>query len=103
MLIITVIFLFLSELCFKNYGRSNAYVPKYYISREARFYVRCNYSVPHCVSSAVVLPYAANAVLDQSGDLRSRRTAVYFEKPSSMVITRCDAENQVFLATHCDR
>ena len=103
MMIITVFFLFLFELCFKNYGRSNTTVPKYYISREARFYVRCNYSVPRSVNSAVVLPYAANAALDRSGDLRSRRTTVYSEKPSSMVITRCDAENQVFLATHCDR
>ena len=102
MRIITVFFLFLFELCFKNYGRSNATVPKYYISREARFYVRCNYSVPRSVNSAVVLSYAVNAALDRSGDLRSRRTTVYSEKPSSMVITCCDTENQVFLATHCD-
>ena len=102
MLIITVFFLFLFKLCFKNYGRSNATVPKYYISRETRFYVRCNYSVPHSVNSAVVLTYAANAALDWSGDLRSERTTVYSEKPSSMAATHCDAENKVFLATHCD-
>ena len=101
MLIITVFFLFLFELCLKNYGGSNATVPKYNISREA--YLHCDYSVPRSVNSVVVLPYAANAVLDRSGDLRSRRTTVYSEKPSSMVTTRCDAENQVFLATHCDR
>ena len=40
---------------------------------------------------------------DRSGDLRSGRTRAYSEKPSSMVTTRCDAENPVFLATHCDR
>ena len=105
-----VFFLFLFESCFKNYGRSNATVLKYYISREARFYIHCNYSVPHSANSAVVLTYAAvvltyaaNAALDRSGDLRSRRTTVYSKKPSSMVTTRCDTENQVFLATHCDR
>ena len=69
MMIIMVIFLLIFELCFKNDGRSNATVPKYYISREVRFYVRCNYSVPRSVNSAVILPYAANTVLDRSGDL----------------------------------
>ena len=103
MLIITVFFLFLFELCSKNYGRSKATVPKYYISREARSWVRCNYSAPRSVNSVVVLTYAANAALDWSGDSRSGRTTVYSEKPSSMVTTHCDAENQVFLATHCDR
>ena len=103
MLIITVFFLFLFELCFKNYGRPNATVPKYYISRITRFYIRFNYFVPRSVNSAVVSLYVANATLDRSGDLQSGRTRVYSEKPSSMVTTRCDAENQVFLATHFDR
>ena len=74
MLIIMVYFLFSFELCFKNDGRSNATVPKYYVSREVRFYVRFNYSVPRSVNYAVVLMYAANAALDRSGDLRSGRS-----------------------------
>ena len=51
----------------------------------------------------VVLPHTANAVLDRSGDLRSGRTIVYSEKPSSMVTACCDVVNQVFLAMHYDR
>ena len=68
MMIIIVFFLFLFELCFKNYGCPNTTIPKYFISRKALFYVRCNYSVPHSVNPVVVLTYAANAVLDLSGD-----------------------------------
>ena len=103
MLITTVFFLFLFELCFKNYGRPNVTVPKYFISRKARDYVRYNYSVTRSVNPAVVLTYAANAALDRSGDLRSGRTSDYSEKPSSMVTTRCDEDNPVFLALHCNR
>ena len=102
MLIITVFFLFLFELCFKNYGCPNVTIQKYFISRKARDCVRCNYSVTRSVNPAVVLTYAANAALDRSGDLRSGRTRNYSEKSSSMVTTRWDEENQVFLATHCD-
>ena len=57
MVIIAVFFFFLFELCLKNYGRLNATVPKYYISREARFYVRCNYSVPRSVNLSLPLCY----------------------------------------------
>ena len=103
MLIIMVLFLFLFELRFKNYGHPNITVPKYFISRKARDYVRCNYSIPRSVNPAVVLLHAANEALDRSGDLRSGRTRDYSEKPSSMVTTRCDEENPVFLAMHCDR
>ena len=46
--------------------------------------------------------YAANTALDRSGDLRSGKTTVYSEKPSSIVITRYDEDNQMFLVTHCD-
>ena len=90
MLIITVFFLFLFELCFKNYGHPSITVPKYFFSRKARDYVRCNYSVPRSVNPAVVLPHAANAALDRSGDLRSARTRDYSEKPSStqLAVTR---------------
>ena len=102
MLITMELFLFLFELCFKNYGRPNTTVPKYNISRKARFYVHCNYFVPRSVNAVVVLSYAANTALDRSGDLQSWRTTVYSEKPSSMATTHCDMENQVFLATHCD-
>ena len=35
-----------------------------------------------------ILTYAANAVLDLSGDLRCGRTRDYSEKPSSMVTIR---------------
>ena len=104
MLIITVFFLFLFLLRFQNYGRLNATILKYYISRKVRYYVHVHYkySVPHFVNPVVVLLYAANAVLDQSGDLRSRRTTVYSEKLSSNVTSHCDMENQVFLAMYYD-
>ena len=68
--------------------------------RKVQFYVRCNYSVPRSVNAAVVLPYTANTVLDRSGDLRPERTRIYPKKHSSMVTTRCDKENQVFLETY---
>ena len=102
MLIITVFFLFLFQLRFKTYGRPNATIPKYFISRKVRVYVSCNYSVPRSVNPPVVLPHAVYPALDRSGDLRFGRTRVYSVRPSSMVTTRCDAENQVFLAIHCD-
>ena len=92
MLIITVFFLFLFELRFKNYGSPNVTIQKYLISRKARDCVRCNYSVARSVNPAVVLTYAANASLDRSGDLRSGRTRNYSEKSSSMVPTRWDKE-----------
>ena len=46
---------------------------KFDISRKEQF--SCNYSVPRSINRAVVLAvlaHAANAVLDRSGDLRSR-------------------------------
>ena len=55
-----------------------------HFEKKAQFYVRCNYSVPRSVNSAVILPYTANAALDQSGDMRSGRTRVYSEKPSNI-------------------
>ena len=80
----------------------NVTVPKYFVSKKTRFYVCCNYSVPRSVNPTVVLMYAANTALDRSGDLRSGKTTVYSKKPSSIVITRYDEDNQMFLVTHCD-
>ena len=51
---------------------------------------------------AVVLTYATNTVLDRPGDLQLRRTRHYSDRPSSVASTRCDEDNQVFLAMHCD-
>ena len=83
---------------------------KYYISKEAQFYVCCNYSVPCSANSAVVLTYAtvvltyaANAALDRSGICDPGELESTPRSLLSMVTTHCDAENQVFLATHCDR
>ena len=81
----------------------NVIVLKYFISTKAQIYERCNYSVPRSINPAVVLTYAANATLDRLRDLQSRITRDYSKKPSSLVTTRCDEENQVFLTTHCDR
>ena len=98
-----IIFLFLFNLRFKNYGCPNVTVPKFLISRKVRFSVHCNHSVPRSVNHAVVLTHTTNAALDQSGDLRSGITRYYSKKPSSRVPTRCDEENQAFLAMDCDR
>ena len=103
MLIITVFFLFLFDLRFKNYGCPNITVPKFLISRKVRFSVHCNYSAPRSVNHAVVLTHTTNAALDRSGDLRSGITRYCSKKPSSRVTTRCDEENQAFLTMDCDR
>ena len=103
MMIIMVFFLFLFDLCFKNYGCPNVTVLKFFISRKVRFSVHCNYSVTRSVNHAVVLSHAANAALDRSGFLRSEITRYYSKKPSSKVTTHRDDENQVFLTMDCDR
>ena len=102
MAIIMIFSLFLFDLHFKNYGCPNVTVPKFKISRKVQFSVHCNYSAPRSVNHAVVLTHTANAVLDQSGDLRSGIARYYSKKPSSKVSTRCDKGNQAFLTMDCD-
>ena len=70
MVIIMVFFLFLFDLCFKNYGCPNITVAKCLISRKVRFSAHCNYFVPRSVNHAVVLTHVANATLDWLGDLQ---------------------------------
>ena len=103
MLIIMAFFLFLFDLRFKTYGCPNVTVLKFFLLRKVRFSVHCNYSVPRSVNHAVVLTHITNAALDRSGFLRSGITRYYSKKPSSVVTTRCDEENQVFLTMDCDR
>ena len=67
MVIISVFFLFLFELCFKTYRLPYVIVPEFFISRKVLFSVRCNYSVPRSINHAVVLTHIANATLDGQG------------------------------------
>ena len=56
------------------------------------------------VNHVLVLTHAANATPEQSGDLPSWITRKYYsKKPSSLVKTRCNYENQAFLTMDCDR
>ena len=50
----------------------------------------------------IVLMHAANAKLDQSGDLQYWRSRDYSKKPSCMVTTSYDEKNQAFLTIDCD-
>ena len=97
------IFLVFIRLTLQIYGCPNVTVLKFLISRKVRFSVHCNYSAPRSVNHAVVLAHTANALLDQSGDLRSGITRYYSKKTSSVVTTRYDEENQAFLTMDCDR
>ena len=95
MLIITIFFLFLFELRFKNYGLPNTAVLKYYISRKERVHMlQLLHTMP---INPVVVYYRIVLVitaLDWSGNLQSERTTVYSKKPSSMLTICCDSENQ---------
>ena len=66
------------------------------------FSIWCKYSKQCFLNHAVVLMYAANVTLDWLGDLRSWITRDYSRKPSSMVKTSRDVENQASLTTDCD-
>ena len=62
-----------------------------------------NYSALHSIYCTVVLSYTANATLDRSRDLWSRRTRdCYSKRPSSKVATHSDEENRACLAMYCD-
>ena len=88
MLIFTVLFIFLFELHFKDYGRPNVVISKYFILRKARFSVLSNYSVTWSVSPEVVLMYM----------YATNKTN---HKPSSSMVTTClDKENKAFLVAH---
>ena len=99
---IFLVFTRLTDLRFKNYGWPNTSVSKFFFLEKFDFSVRCNYSVPCCVQHAVVITHAANATLDGSGDLQFGVTRDYPKKPSRLVTTHFDKENQVFLTTNCD-
>ena len=102
MVIITVFFLFLFELCFKTYGRPYVIVPEFFISRKVRFSVRCIiHTAPHKSCRRINARCECNA--GRSGDLRSGLTRDYSKKLCSKETTLFDEENQAFLTADCGR